>query len=219
MGGTRAGGTCQQWLSLLRGALLRVGTVLALLLPFPSQGYAQLLPIELEGFVVTGTPRPRTAGTVASYTTVLEGDELRLRGLTGVAEALSEVPGLAIVQSGSYGSSTSAFLRGAESDHVKVLVDGVEMNQPGGAFDFSGLSLADVERIEVVRGPASALYGSDAMAGVIQIITRRGRGPFHASLSSGGGSYGRFNLGAGLHGGTDWGGTHSTTPKKKPTGF
>ncbi len=173
---------------------------------FRSQDTVNSALFELEGFIVTGTPRPRSAGTVASFSTVLEGEELRLRGLTGVAEALSEVPGLVMIRSGSYGSATSAFFRGAESDHMKVLVDGVEVNQPGGAFDFSGLSLADVERIEVVRGPASAFYGSDAMAGVIQIITRRGRGPLEASFSTGLGSYGRQNWGTGLHGGAGWGG-------------
>jgi vitamin B12 transporter len=107
-----------------------------------------------------------------------------------------------VVQGGSYGSSTSTFFRGAESDHVKVLVDGVEMNQAGGTFDFSGLSMADVERIEVLRGPASAFYGSDAMAGVIHIITRRGRGPLKGTFSLGGGSYGRVNWVADVDGAT-----------------
>ena len=156
MGSPRAGGTCLDRIPAPGLGLLRVALAIALLLPFPLPGHAQLRPIELEGFVVTGTPRPRSAETVASFTTVLEGEELRLRGMTWVAEALSEVPGLVVVRSGSYGSSTSTFFRGAESDHVKVLVDGVEMNQPGGAIDLSGLALADVERIEVVRGPASA---------------------------------------------------------------
>jgi vitamin B12 transporter len=135
--------------------------------------------------------------------TILEGEDLRLRGVVRVSDALAEIPGLIVVPGGSYGSVTSAFFRGAESDHVKVLVDGVPMNLAGGAFDFSGLSVADVERIEVVRGPASALYGSDAVAGVIHLITRKGGGPLKASLFSGGGSYGRLNVGGALHGGGD----------------
>lgn len=169
----------------------------------PERGFCQIRPIQLEGFVITGAPVPRTQGTEASHVTVLEGRELRGRGLTSVLEALSEVPGLVVVQQGSYGAVTSVLFRGAESDHVKVIVDGVEMNQPGGAFDFSGLLLADVERIEVVRGPASALYGSDAMAGVIHIISKSGRGAVGGYVSSGGGTYGRLSLGGGLHGGTD----------------
>jgi len=121
--------------------------------------------------------------------------------MTRVSEALSEVPGLAVVQNGSFGAVTSVFFRGAESDHVKVLVDGIEVNQPGGAFDFAGLLLADVARIEVVRGPASALYGSDAVAGVIQIITATGGGPMAGSVHSGGGTFGRFDAGVGIRGG------------------
>jgi vitamin B12 transporter len=177
-----------------------IPVALLFLLSTPVPGVSQIRPIEVEGFVITGTPVPRTAGAVASHVTVLDGGELRLRGVARVVDALAEVPGLVVVQGGSYGSSTSTFFRGAESDHMKVLVDGVEMNQAGGTFDFSGLSVSDVERIEVVRGPASAFYGSDAMAGVIHIITRRGRGPFEAGLSAGGGSYGRVTWGADLQG-------------------
>jgi vitamin B12 transporter len=186
----------------VRNRRLHSGTFWAFFLTFfPMPSSAQIQPIELEGFVVTGTPVPRTVGTVTSHVTILEGEDLRLRGVVRVSDALAEVPGLVMVPGGSYGSATSAFFRGAESDHVKVLVDGVPMNLAGGAFDFSGLTMADVERIEVVRGPASALYGSDAMAGVIQVITRKGRGPLRASVFSGGGTYGRLNVGAAVHGG------------------
>ncbi len=185
-------GTREGWVGLT------VALSLLFSLPLPAAG--QIRPIELEGFIVTGTPVPRTARSVASHVTVLDGGDLRLRGVARVVDALAEVPGLVVVQGGSYGSATSTFFRGAESDHMKVLVDGVEMNQAGGSFDFSGLLLSDVERIEIVRGPASALYGSDALAGVIHIITRRGKGPLQADISIGGGSYGRWNWDADLHG-------------------
>lgn len=189
--------------SLLRAtrALLPLLLLLVLLLPEVARG--QVSPIELDGFVVTGTPVPRAEGAVASHVTVLSGEDLRTRGVPTVLEALSEIPGLVVVQGGSYGSVASTFFRGAESDHVKILVDGVTMNQAGGAYDLSGLPMSDVERIEVVRGPASALYGSDAMAGVIHVITRRGRGPLQGTLSTSGGSYGTLNLGANVRGGTD----------------
>jgi len=88
---------------------------LSLLLPPSAVG--QIRPIELEGFIITGTPVPRTVGTEASHVTVLEGDELRSRGLARVTDALAEVPGLVVVQAGSYGSVTSTFFRGAEADH------------------------------------------------------------------------------------------------------
>ena len=178
---------------------ISLSAVATLFLPMPGAG--QIQPVQLEGLIITGTPVPRTVGTETSHVTILEGEELRARGMSRVSEALAEVPGLVVVQSGSYGSVSSTFFRGAESDHVKVLLDGVEVNQAGGSFDFSGLLLSDVERIEVARGPASALYGSDAMAGVINVITRRGRGAPQGSLSTRAGSYGRTEWSADVHGG------------------
>ena len=99
-------------------------TLLSLVSQFliPASAPGQIQPIELEGLIITGTPVPRAVGTEAAHVTILEGDELRARGLARVTEALAEVPGLAVVQAGSYGSVTSAFFRGAEADHVKVLV-------------------------------------------------------------------------------------------------
>jgi len=174
----------------------------AALLLLPDSGVGQVEPIHLEGIIVTGSPVPRTVGTEASHVTILVGEELRAKGIARVTDALAEVPGLVVIQNGSYGSVSSTFFRGAESDHVKVLLDGVEVNQAGGSFDFSGLLLSGVERIEVARGPASALYGSDAMAGVINIISRRGQGIPQSSLSARAGSYGRMEWAADLHGGT-----------------
>jgi len=183
---------------------LAAGSALLLLpLSLAAPARAQERPIELEGLVVTATPTPRPAEAVSSAVTVLEGTELRARGLTRVLDALREVPGAAVVQGGSYGSVASLFMRGAESDHVLVLVDGVQVNQPGGAFDFAGLTLDNVERVEVVRGPASALYGSDAVAGVVQIVTRGGRGPSHGTASSRLGTYGRREWSAEASGGGD----------------
>ena len=87
------------------------------------------------------------------------------------------MPGLTVQQSGGPGSLTSLFLRGGESDHTLVLIDGVRANAFGGGIDLSQVPLADVDRIEVVRGPQSALYGADAIGGVVQIITRSGGAP------------------------------------------
>ena len=167
---------------------------------FPGQ--AQEEAFILTGLVVTASPTPRPADAVATHVTVLVGAELRAMGLHRVQDALREVPGVSVVQNGSFGAATSVFMRGGESDYVLVLVDGVQVNQPGGAFDFSTLTLANVERIEVVRGPASALYGSDAVAGVIHIITRGGGGGASASLSVRGGSYGRRDWSATAAGGS-----------------
>lgn len=178
-----------------------VPVVFALLvapLPTPAQEH----PFTLKGLVVTASPTPRPADAVGRSVTVLEGEELRVRGLWRVLDALREVPGLSVVQGGSFGGATSVFLRGGESDYVQVLVDGVQVNQPGGSFDFSGLTLENVERIEVVRGPASSLFGSDAVAGVIHVITGSGRGEVSGSLAMRAGSYGRRDLTASVSGGS-----------------
>src|SRR5690606_18348288 len=93
-----------------------------------------------------------------------------------------------------YGAPASLFLRGGESDFTKVLVDGVPLNHPGGALNLANFQLDDVERIEIVRGPVSVLYGADAVSGVIHVITRRGRERVTADLSVEGGTFGTSNL-------------------------
>jgi vitamin B12 transporter len=167
------------------------GVLATLLVALPGVASAQENPFPLEGLVVTASPTPRPLAALASDVTVLDGAALRARGLVRVEDALREVPGLTVVQNGPMGSTASVFMRGGESDYVLVLVDGVQVNQPGGAFDFSNLTLDNVARIEVVRGPRSALYGSGAVAGVVQIITRDGRGPARAALATRLGSFGR----------------------------
>src|SRR5574341_990940 len=140
-----------------------------------SPGWAQQPDtVTLTPIVVTATRVPLARDAVPAAVTVLSGADLRARGLTTVLEALRSVPAAQVVQTGSFGGQTSLFLRGGESDYVKVLLDGVPLNEPGGAFDFAHLTLDNVDRIEIVRGPASVLYGSDAVTGVVQIFTRRG---------------------------------------------
>lgn len=172
--------------------------------------------VELPDMVVSESRLPIPANAVTSAVTVLSGDDLRQRGLSLVQDALQEVPSAAVVQPGSYGAVTSLFVRGGESDYVKVLVDGVPVNEPGGAFDFSSLTLDDVERIEIVRGPASVTYGSDAVTGVVRIVTKQGRGAVRGSGAVEGGTFGSL-LGRADAGGTTgrlaWslGGSSSTT--------
>ncbi len=131
----------------------------------------------LPGLVVTATRLPTRAEATPVAVSVVTGAELRARGIVTVADALRTLPGVAVAQPPLEGGVSSLFIRGGESDYVKVLVDGVPANGPGGAYDFSHLTTDDVERIEVVRGPASVLYGSDAVTGVVQIFTREGAGP------------------------------------------
>lgn len=126
--------------------------------------------------VVTATRIPTALDRIAAGVTVIDRETIERRGYTTLAEALSAVPGVRLRSSGGPGAETLAFIRGAESRHTLVLLDGVPINDPsnpGGLFDFGKDSLGDVERIEVVRGPMSTLYGSGAVGGVINIITRR----------------------------------------------
>lgn len=115
--------------------------------------------VQLQPVVVTATRVPTPADVVPAAVTVITGAELRARGFETVFEALRALPGVTVVQTGSFGGQTSVFVRGGESNYVKVLVDGVPANQPGGDFDWAHLTTGNVERIEVVRGPVSVLYG------------------------------------------------------------
>lgn len=166
----------------------------------------QDLPI-IDDTVVTADPFPRAPlsadvtvtanrtearrSSVGSAVTVITGDEIRRQRRVSVLEVLRNVPGLDIVQSGGPGRQASGFLRGANSNQTKVLLDGIWMNDPSAnrAFDFSNIAVDNIERIEIVRGPQSTLYGSDAMGGVINIITRRGSGPARFQLGAMGGSF------------------------------
>lgn len=155
--------------------------------------------------VVTATGVPTRADRLPVNVTVLRGKDLEARGIRTVAQALRLVPGVTVVETSSYGSQTSLFLRGGESDYAKVLVDGVPQSQPGVGFDFANLTTDDIDRIEIVEGPVSVLYGSDAVTGVVQIFTREGAGPAHAALSVQGGTYGSTDLGVSAGGGGERG--------------
>ncbi|MFQ5889533.1 MAG: TonB-dependent receptor plug domain-containing protein [Gemmatimonadota bacterium] len=157
--------------------------------------------VELKELYVTVYRLLVPEDAVTSEVTVITGEELRDRGIDHVLEALRAVPGAAVVQSGSFGSVTSLFLRGGESDYVQVLVDGVPLNQPGGSFDFGNLTADNIERIEVLRGPASVVYGSDAVTGVVQIFTKRGSGPLSAEAKLRGGTFGTLAVDGTMAGG------------------
>ena len=154
---------------LVRARHLALSPMLAAALPAAAQqpDTTRLAPV-----VVTASRTDVAQHTSPSATTVVTGEALRARGITTVAAALREVTGVTVAQTSSRGSQTSLFLRGGEADYLQVMIDGVTVNEPGGAFSFATLALDDVERIEVVRGPASVLYGSSAVTGVIQIFTR-----------------------------------------------
>jgi vitamin B12 transporter len=152
----------------------------------------------------TGTVMP--AGQTASSITVITAQDLEAQQQRTVPDALSTVPGLNVVQAGGPGAQTSVFMRGTNPNHTKVLLDGIDISDPSnvnGAFDYAHLLTSDVEQIEVLRGPQSGLYGSDAIGGVVSIITRKGDGPPRATASIETGSFGTFNQTAGLTGSQD----------------
>jgi len=155
--------------------------------------------------VVTATRTETASVEIAGSVTVLTGDGLRLGNQSLISESLRVVPGLSVAQTGGRGGITSVFARGGESDYNKVLIDGVPVNAAGGSFDFESLTTENIEHVEVVRGPQSSLFGSDAMTSVIQLITRRGTTQQPEFEFSGeGGSFDFHRETARLSGLADW---------------
>lgn len=180
------------------------GAALTLVIAVWTPGVAQEArdTTRLTDLVVTATRLPTAPDAVVSSVTTLAGADLRARGIRFVQDALREVPGAGVVQSGSYGGVTSMFLRGGESDYVKVLVDGVPVNQPGGGYNWANLTTDNIDRIEILRGPASVVHGSDALSGVVQIFTRRGQPGFGAEAAAEAGSFGTLAGRGSVLGGT-----------------
>ena len=159
---------------------------------------------QLPEIVVSASRVPLQAKAVGSSVTVITAEEIERKQVRVVSDLLREVPGVAVHRSGTAGTLTAVRLRGAEHGHTLVIIDGVKVNDPsssGAIFNFADLMAADIERIEVLRGPQSGVYGSDAIGGVVNIITKKGRGPATASLSAEGGSFGTSNVSAGIRAG------------------
>ncbi len=152
-----------------------------------------------ESLVVSAAHADLPLSQSASTVTVISGSELASRQIRAVGDALAYVPGLAVARTGGINSLTSLFTRGGESDFTLVLLDGMRLNAFGGGIDLSQVPLVDVERIEVVRGPQSAVFGSDAIGGVIQIVSRRGQRERLDALVEGG-SFGTVRAQAGASG-------------------
>lgn len=146
--------------------------------------------------VVTGSRLPTTTEKSGSSITVVTEEQLEDGQYRDAISALQQVPGVDIVQSGGPGGNAGIFLRGGNSEHTLVLLDGIELNNPATAnrsFNIANLTLENIERIEVVRGPQSTVYGSDAMGGVINLISKKARQGVNVSATSEAGSYNTFN--------------------------
>jgi outer membrane cobalamin receptor len=157
--------------------------------------------------VVSAAPGGALSSQIASSVSVVSAEEIDDRGAQAALDVLRGLPGVEINQSGGRGTITSAFIRGGDSDYNLVMIDGIELNDFGGGFDLSPLPAEGVQQVEVIRGPESALYGSNAVAGVINIETIHGDGPPHFSFLGEAGSLYTWRVattGAGLNKGFSW---------------
>jgi vitamin B12 transporter len=168
----------------------------------PLRVVLQVAPIA-ETVIVTATRTEAPADQTGASVTVFTAPDLDRRQVPLVADLLRSTPGAMVIRTGGVGTVTSLFVRGGESTYNKVLLDGIPLNEPGGTFNFSNLTTDNLERIEIVRGAQSALFGSDAMASVVQLFTKRPDGSDrrpHASVSLEGGTYNTVRGGASLSG-------------------
>jgi vitamin B12 transporter len=159
-----------------------LGWLLGLVLMAPLVAQAQE-PKRVDPVVVTATPVETPSEQLGASVSVVNGEDFQTYHYPTVDEALRSVPGVEIRRSGAYGKTSSVTIRGANANQVQVLVDGLRVKSPTlGQVDLSDISPDLIERIEVIRGPQSTLYGADAIGGVVNIITRKGRGgPFQAT--------------------------------------
>ena len=160
---------------------------LALAAAFPS--FAQTG--QLKEVFVTAARTAQPIGDVVADVTVIDREVIERSGAAGLADVLARVPGIEISRNGGVGNSTSIFTRGGENRHTVVLIDGVRVDSQStsGGANWQAVPLAQIDRIEIVRGPTSAVYGSDAAAGVIQIFTKKSQGSFSPAITVGYGGY------------------------------
>jgi len=185
----------RSYYSLMQRGMIALAASLVIASNSLAQDYVDDDEEMLDPIVVTATRTETPASHTGSSVSVITADEIKSSLQSTVTEVLASVPALDVVRTGSYGSATSIFVRGASSGGTLVLIDGIELSDPSGmgrAPDIDHLTLDNVARIEVVRGPQSTLYGSDALGGVVNIITKKGDGPPSGSVTLEGGSHSSY---------------------------
>src|SRR6201996_5135013 len=167
----------------------------------PQQGIPNTAPT-----VISPTAIATPTNQVANSITAITAQDIATQQYRTLPDTLNTVPGLNVVQTGGPGGQTSIFMRGTNSNHTKVLIDGIDVGDPttpNGALDLAHLLTSDMAQVEVLRGPQSGLYGSDAIGGVISIITQKGEGPARWTATNEAGSFGTFNQSIGVSGSQD----------------
>jgi vitamin B12 transporter len=152
-------------------------------------------PAKVGQILVTGSVLDETLENTGSSVSVVSEQDLKDGQYRNAIDALQQVPGVDVVQSGGNGGNAAVFLRGGNSEHTLILLDGVELNNPATAnrsFNMANLTLENIERIEVIRGPQSTVYGSDAMGGVINLVSKKAKQGVNARVTSEAGSYNSF---------------------------
>ena len=175
---------------------------------------------ELDPVIVTATRTAQTVDETLASVTVITREQIEQTQARSVSEVLIGLPGVSISNNGGAGKVSSLFLRGASSSQVLFLVDGIKVGSvTTGTTPFQNIPIELVERIEIVRGPRSSLYGSEAIGGVIQIFTRKGGGDLKPFASIGGGKYDSYDTSAGVSGGGKDGWFNLSLSKSKTEGF
>src|SRR6267142_4440489 len=170
--------------------IVRPLLLLVLLIPAGMLTAQELPPRDLDPVVITATKLETRAEQLGASVTVVPGDDVQRYHYETVEDVLRTVPGVEVRRLGGYGKLSTISIRGANPNQVQVLVDGVRVKSPtSGQADLSDISPELIDRIEVIRGAQSTLYGADAMGGVINIITKKGKGPISATVEGAAGNY------------------------------
>ena len=181
----------------MRNLLLSTTALVLCLSPVVAQAQ------ETESVIVTATRIPTPQDELGNSVTLIDAAAIDARQQRTLPDVLQDVPGLNVVQTGALGGQTSLFMRGTNSSHTKLLLDGIDIadpSTPNNTADIGKLLTGDIARVEVLRGPGSALYGSDAIGGVVNVITAGGEGPLRLTASAEGGSFDTFNQRAAISG-------------------